>query len=60
MYIQKMIIVSRIKAIGRSKNINLVKYEKRENGILTHICPECKSFSVHQSKCALKINRYKV
>jgi hypothetical protein len=59
MYIQKMIIVSRIKAIGRSKNINLVKYEKRENGILTHICPECKSFSVHQSKCALKINRYK-
>jgi hypothetical protein len=59
MYIQIMIIVSRMKAICRSKNINLVKYKKRENGTLTRICPECKSFSAHQSTCTLKINRYK-
>lgn len=36
-----------------------MKYEKRENQILTRICPECKSFSDHQSTCTLKINRYK-
>jgi hypothetical protein len=39
--------------------MSLVKYEKRENGALTRICPECKSFSVHLPTCSLKINRYK-
>lgn len=39
--------------------MSLVKYERRENGTLLRICPECKSFSVHQSKCTLKINRFK-
>jgi hypothetical protein len=48
-----------VRDIARLENINLVKYEKRENGTLTRTCPECKSFSAHQSACTLKINRYK-
>jgi hypothetical protein len=32
---------------------------KKENGILIRFCPKCKSFSVHQFTCTLKINRYK-
>lgn len=36
-----------------------MEYEKRENGRLVRICPECESFSAHLPTCTLKINRYK-
>ncbi|MGE5662671.1 MAG: hypothetical protein ACM3X1_10550 [Ignavibacteriales bacterium] len=36
-----------------------MKYEKRENGRLIRMCPECNSFSDHSPNCTLKINRYR-
>ena len=37
----------------------LSEIQKKENGTLIRICQECKSSSIHQSKCTLKINRFK-
>jgi hypothetical protein len=45
--------------IDRSRKINLVKYEKIENGEFIQICLRCRCLLVHLPNYTLKINRYK-